>query len=71
MEKNISYKDHRDYVLIELSKINTEYSKLAIDKFYRINEENTKELHHLIFSVNEVEKTNIAWYWEWYRYIKN
>ena len=70
MEENIRYNEYRDYVLIELSKINTEYSKLAIEKFYRIDEVNTKELHHLIFSINEIEKTHIAWYWEWYRYIK-
>jgi hypothetical protein len=71
MEKIIYYKEYRNYVLSELSKINTEYSKLAIEKFYKIDEENTKELHHLIFSVNEIEKTHIAWYWEWYRYIKD
>jgi hypothetical protein len=30
MEKIIYYKEYRNYVLSELSKINTEYSKLAI-----------------------------------------
>jgi hypothetical protein len=69
MEKNLKYKKYREYVLLELSKINTDYSKLAIDKFHRIDEENTKELHHLVFSINEVERTNIPWFGEWLKYI--
>jgi hypothetical protein len=71
MEKNLDIKSWRDYVLSEFKKINTDYSNLAIDKFKRIEEENTKELHYLIFSVNEMENSNIAWFGDWLKYIKD
>ena len=64
-------KSWRDYVLSEFKKINTDYSKLAIDKFNRIDEDNIKDLHHLIFSVNEIENVHIAWFGEWLKYIKD
>jgi hypothetical protein len=71
MEKNLDIKSWRDYVLLEFEKINTDYSKLAIDKFNRIDEDNIKDLHHLIFSVNEIENVHIAWFGDWLKYIKN
>lgn len=71
MERNLDIKTWRDYVLSEFKKINTDYSKLAIDKFNRIEEENIKDLHYLIFSVNEIENIHIAWFGDWLKYIKN
>ena len=71
MEKNLDIKSWRDYVLSEFEKINTDYSKLAIDKFNRIDEDNIKDLHHLIFSVNEIENVHIAWFGDWLKYIKD
>lgn len=71
MEKNLDIKYWRDYVLSEFKKINTDYSKLAIDKFNRIDEDNIKDLHHLIFSVNEIENVHIAWFGDWLKYIKD
>jgi ERCC4-type nuclease len=70
MEKKVFYNEWKDYIIEELSNLNNNYSNIVLEKIKTEENITILKMQEMIMNVNKILKSNIAIYWEWYRYIK-